>query len=256
MKKIFSKKYREDQDSAWMSYTDLMSGFLIIFIIASLVAYKGYLVASVSKQDLIDKVVQLESEQKELKKQRDDAVSKAGELENQLSTLMVRKEDYDKIQQFIDAQKNLNSDFFSYNAKHQRFECKIDVEFEPNKYTIPAADITKLKSAGNELLNIIKTYSTNNISFKVIIDGRAAKHYDQEQNNKYFGSVQELSYNRARALYNLWDKSGIIKSIEQQDAEVFISGLGFGGINRYSGSDEYRNKTFIIQVIPYLKFNE
>lgn len=246
----------DEEHNFWMSYTDLMSGFLIVFIIAGLIAYKGYLVASESKRDLIERAVRLDNENKKLKKERDNAVKKVGELEDQIATLMVRKEDYDKIQQFIEAQKNLNSKYFSYNAKYQRFECKIDVQFEPNKYTIPSSNFSDLKAAGNELLSIIKVFSTDNISFKVVIDGRAARHDDSDQNHKYFGSVQELSYNRARALYNLWDKSGIIKSIEKQDAEVFISGLGFGGINRYSGSNEYKNKTFIIQVIPYLKFKE
>lgn len=255
MKRLLNKN-PDEEHNFWMSYTDLMSGFLIVFIIAGLIAYKGFLIASQSKKDLIERVSSLEEENKKLTKERDYAVNKVGELENQIATLMVRKEDYDKIQQFIEAQKNLNSKYFSYNAKYQRFECKIDVQFEPNKYAIPSSNHSDLKAAGNELLKIIREFSTDNISFKVIIDGRAARNLDSDQNHKYFGSVQELSYNRARALYNLWDKSGIIKSIEKQDAEVFISGLGFAGINRYSGFNEYKNKTFIIQVIPYLKFSE
>ncbi len=252
----FFRNKEGEEHNFWMSYTDLMSGFLIVFIITSMIAYKGYKVASISKADLIEKVNSLTSENKALKKERDNAVERAGELEDELATIKVSKEDFDKIKQFIEAQKNLNSQYFSYNAKYQRFECKIDIQFEPDKYDIPSSDIDKLESAGNELLKIIKDFSTENISFKVVIDGRAAKHYDSDQNKKYFGSVQELSYNRARALYNLWDKKGIIHSIERKNAEVFISGLGFGGINRYSGSEEYKNKTFIIQVIPYLKFRE
>lgn len=38
---LFNKKNR-GENSFWMSYTDLMSGFLVIFIILSLIAYKGY----------------------------------------------------------------------------------------------------------------------------------------------------------------------------------------------------------------------
>lgn len=39
------------------------------------------------------------------------------------------------------------------------------------------------------------------------------------------------------------------------NGEVFISGSGFGGQGRYSNTpgQEELNKTFIIQIIPYIK---
>lgn len=239
-----------------MSYTDLMSGFLIVFIIASLIAYKGYVIASQSKEHLINKVASLEKENSKLSQKLYTAEYEVTDLRDKLNALTVQKEDYDKIVQFLEAQKNLNSQYFEYNATYQRFECKINVEFEPNKYVIPSTVRESLKSAGNELLSIIRQYKTENIAFKVVIDGRAAKNLDENLDKKYFGSVQELSYNRARALYNLWGDAGIVKKIEGTGSEVFISGLGFGGINRYSGLNEYKNKTFIIQVIPFLKYKD
>lgn len=255
MKKLFNKS-TSDNGNSWMSYTDLMSGFLIVFIIASLIAYKGYVIASASKGELINKVASLEKENERLKEQLSVALDKVTDLEEKLNALTVQKEDYDKIVQFLEAQRNLNSQYFTYNEKYQRFECKLDVQFEPNKYDIPSGDKEHLKSAGKELLSIIKKYKTDNIAFKVVIDGRAAKNLDKDLDKKYFGSVQELSYNRARALYNLWKDAGIVNSIENTESEIFISGLGFGGINRYSGLSEYKNKTFIIQVIPFLKYKD
>lgn len=41
MKKLFKKEHNDDYNS-WMSFTDLMSGFLVFFIIASIVAIKDY----------------------------------------------------------------------------------------------------------------------------------------------------------------------------------------------------------------------
>lgn len=41
MKKIFRKKETES-NNFWMSYTDLMSGFLVVFIIISIVSYSKY----------------------------------------------------------------------------------------------------------------------------------------------------------------------------------------------------------------------
>jgi hypothetical protein len=40
MKKLFAK--RGEEHNFWMSYTDLMSGFLIIFIIANIIAHHRY----------------------------------------------------------------------------------------------------------------------------------------------------------------------------------------------------------------------
>ena len=47
-----------------------------------------------------------------------------------------------------------------------------------------------------------------------------------------------------------------MKDVEKINGEVFISGSGFGGQGRYSGygpDGEDKNKTFIIQIIPYIK---
>ena len=41
MRKFLHKKNEEEHDF-WMSYTDLMAGFLVIFIIASLIAYSNF----------------------------------------------------------------------------------------------------------------------------------------------------------------------------------------------------------------------
>lgn len=41
MRRIFNKR-TDEEHNFWMSYTDLMSGFLIVFIIASLIAYSDY----------------------------------------------------------------------------------------------------------------------------------------------------------------------------------------------------------------------
>ena len=50
----------------------------------------------------------------------------------------------------------------------------------------------------------------------------------------------------------------VLEDIEKMNGEVFISGSGFGGQGRYTGygkDGEDRNKTFIIQIIPYIKYN-
>ena len=101
-----------------------------------------------------------------------------------------------------------------------------------------------------------------NISFKIIIEGRAARHLNkgskaenQAADQAVWKTMEIRSYERALSLYNLWKKNDIISSIESMKGEVFISGSGFGGQGRYPNTpgQEELNKTFIIQIIPYIK---
>ena len=74
--------------------------------------------------------------------------------------------------------------------------------------------------------------------------GRAGWSYDEA-----------LRQGRARNLYNLWKMNNILNDIQEMNGESFVSGSGFGGQGRYSGygeDGENKNKTFIIQIIPYI----
>ena len=119
-------------------------------------------------------------------------------------------------------------------------------------------------NAGNELEDIIEKFNQSvNVAFKVVIEGRAARHLNyptkienEQADARGWKDAETLSYNRARSLYALWQENGILKDVEKINGEVFISGSGFGGQGRYSGygpDGEDKNKTFIIQIIPYIK---
>ena len=222
-----------DEHNFWQNYTDLMSGFLVVFIITSLVAWWGYLEVT-------------------------------GPLGGGSGDIRVTISQYRKIQAFQEAQKSLESEYFHYNEQYQRFECKSDIMFEPNLANIPADKEEVFVKAGEELVNTIlsKFKESVNISFKIIIEGRAARHLNkgskeenQAADQAVWKTMEIRSYERALSLYNLWKKNGIISSIESMKGEVFISGSGFGGQGRYPNTpgQEELNKTFIIQIIPYIK---
>lgn len=97
-----------------------------------------------------------------------------------------------------------------------------------------------------------------NVSFKVVIEGRAARsHNNPNPNNNQKAYAARLSYERARNLHLFWKNKGLLQNIEKQNGEVFISGSGFEGKGRYTGfgpNGEDKNKTFIIQIIPYITY--
>lgn len=226
-------KNEGEEHNFWQNYTDLMAGFLVVFIITSLVAWYGY-------------------------------IKVTGAIGGDGGNIKVTIEQSRMIREFNEAQKSLVSEYFHYNEEYQRFECKSDIMFAPNLANIPSDKEEVFIKAGEELVNTIlsKFKKSVNISFKIIIEGRAARHLNKgskEENeaaDKMTWHIMELrSYERALSLYNLWDKQGIIKSIREMNGEVFISGSGFGGQGRYPNvpGKEELNKTFIIQIIPYIK---
>ena len=226
-------KNEGEEHNFWQNYTDLMSGFLIVFIITSIVAWYGY-------------------------------IKVTGAIGGDSGNIKVTIEQSRMIREFHEAQKSLNSKYFHYNEEYQRFESKSDIMFAPNLAKIPMDKESDFIKAGEELVNTIlsKFEKSDNISFKIIIEGRAARHLDQgsakknrEADEKVWQTMEIRSYERALSLYNLWKRNGIIRSIENMNGEVFISGSGFGGQGRYPNKpgQEERNKTFIIQIIPYIK---
>lgn len=230
--------FRDDgeEHNFWQNYTDLMSGFLIVFIITSLVAYGSYKVYV-------------------------DLYHDKGITESNIHDIVVNAELYKKIREFQDAQKSINRKHFRYNEKYQRFECTVNVTFDSESPVIPQACYAQLAEAGKEVEDIIDEFKESaNVSFKVVVEGRAARsHSNPNPSNDQKAYAARLSYERARNLYLFWKNRGLLNNIEQQNGEVFISGSGFEGKGRYTGygaNGEDRNKTFIIQIIPYITYQK
>ena len=101
---------------------------------------------------------------------------------------------------------------------------------------------------------------STNIAFKIIIEGRAARPHDvpfEKISKARLKQVENLSYRRARNLYEFWKSNNILTDVQSINGEVFISGSGFEGQGRYTGfgeNGEDKNKTFIIQIIPYIQY--
>lgn len=222
----------DEEHNFYQNYTDLMSGFLIVFIIASLVAYGRYKVYV-------------------------DLYKKHGITEANITDIVVNADMYEKIRAFEEAQKTIKRRYFTYNEKYQRFECTVDVMFQPDDPELPPASLTELREAGREIEAIIDTFNTSvNVSFKVVVEGRAAKsHKDPHPSAAAQTYAARLSYERANNLYRYWRSQNLLGNIEKNRGEIFISGAGFGGSGRYSGygpEGEDKNKTFIIQIIPFI----
>lgn len=247
MGRLNFKDHGEDHNF-WQNYTDLMAGFLIVFIITSLMAYVGY-------KSFVDIFT----------------INSNGEVT--VKDVIVNHKLYKKIREFQIVSKELGnkSKYFKYNEVFRRFDCNIDVQFDPSNTTIKKDYQADLIAAGRELESLVSSYQNkaDNISFKIIIDGRAANNLSSKINggkpwvkgDSNWKEMEVKSYERARAVRDLWEANGIFNTdSDHSNIDVIISGSGFGGSGRYKqqkGSNvdnEARNKTFIIQIIPYINF--
>ena len=259
MSRIQFKKDGEEHNF-WQNYTDLMSGFLIVFIIASLVAINKYGGTQGPKDP--DEPQGVDS------LRTSNTPNEASGGTQEVDSLILKK-----IREFQRAEKEIGdkSKCFHYSEEFNRFECKTHVQFDSNERTIEKKYHNDLISAGKELEKIVSDFqkTSEHVAFKIIIDGRAANNKDSKKNNGQpwtkgsaeWDSAEVLSFNRARAVWHLWESNGLFTDASlHKNLEIVISGSGFGGQNRYTdpetlGDDaEARNKTFIIQIIPYIKF--
>lgn len=254
-----------EEHNFWQNYTDLMSGFLIVFIITSLVAFGGYKVYVNQYHTVIKRLAYLEDTLAVYKdslvcyKKYADLYIKMGVTESNINDILVNSELYKKIREFQKAQKEINRRYFKYNEKYQRFECTVDVMFEPESPIIPIQCYNDLEAAGKEIEDIVQKFKeSTNVSFKIVIEGRAARsHNNPNPIAAQKNYAAKLSYERARNLLLFWKRKGLMNDIENQNGEIFISGSGLEGKGRYTGfgtDGEDRNKTFIIQIIPYITY--
>lgn len=264
----------DEEHNFWQNYTDLMSGLMIVFLIAaatSVIRYieleSDYKLIKNSNKDASEIIDSLKNQNSELKvalSNKDSLLThiyditgqvpgQGESLDSAIHHLVSNAELYEQVKAFDEAQRRLESQYFTYDTHNHRFICKLFVEFAPDRYEWPKGYKTDtLALAGKELEAILSPYqSSKHIGFKVIIDGRAAREKTTDQSHI---NVDVLSYQRARQLYYLWRKNGIIARLEELGADVSVAGSGFYGSGRFPYEQEWKNKQFIIQVIPYIKF--
>jgi len=158
--------------------------------------------------------------------------------------LEVSQGELKKIRELEKAVKELPQDYFEYNEVYRRSSLKRDIQFDIGKSEITKdSDRIYLINAGKRLQNKINELNKRfNIKYLLVIEGMASRTRDNYKRN------YELSYDRALALYRLWESNGI--NLDKAKCEIQIAGSGTGGIREYSGINERKNQRFKIHILP------
>lgn len=144
-----------------------------------------------------------------------------------------------------------NSGKFIYYESSKKFVAKDLVGkeiFEPNQTIILPKYVNTTLEIGKELEKLLEKLSSENkdITYQLVIEGNMANYYDKRIDKDNIQGYK-TSYERALAVYLLWNKNGI--DLRKYHTEILISGSGYNGLDRDLKHEE-NNKRFVIQIIP------
>ncbi|WP_156169054.1 hypothetical protein [Kordia jejudonensis] len=192
---------------------------------------------------------------KELEQKNEEYIALADTLENEKEKLRVELEKLNQVLKLEQQFKPLQEDEdFKYLKKCKKYVSKklssIEI-FEPNEDKIKYQYRSATLEVGRKLKGFLRDLNTlnENFSYLVIIEGNMANTWDQKRNKDDRYGYRK-SYDRALAVYNLWNSNNI--DLRVYNAEILICGSGFNGLCR--DENEENNKRFSIQIIPKIEY--
>lgn len=165
------------------------------------------------------------------------------------------KQQLEKIKKLEGSVSAIDSRYFEYNKDFKKHVLKIDVEFPVKSSDMNAINMTQkilLKNAGKRIEEFIDSvYNIYNSPFLVVVEGQSSK-------GPYWKSIHEnndvLSYERAFALVEYWEKEGIAlrSSKYAKKCELLVCGSGDKGVMRVQPDipSNSKNQRFLIHIIP------
>lgn len=172
-------------------------------------------------------------------------------LHNKISGQATTIAEYERITQ-IDKQFQplIESGKFNYYPNSKKFVARdlIGHEiFEPNKTVILPSFIDPTLGIGKEVESLLESLSLENkdFSYLLVIEGNMANRWDRSLDEDSDWGYK-TSYERALAVYQLWQRNGI--NLRKYNTEILLCGSGFSGLDR--DDIEENNKRFSIQIIP------
>lgn len=253
-------KTRKNKDSFWLSYSDLMTSlFFIMLVLFVVCTVKMSEQASLSTEvrELRRELSEIKKEKSELESQNNKLTQKVNQQQEILDGYQATKEQYERIVEIQSMFKSLTEGkTLEYREMQRTFVAKafenreIFVAQEP-KFNFSNISQKEIIQVGEDLEEILKELKRQNpdCSYQLVIEGTTANSFNAPISADSKGSYK-LSYERALALYNLWNANGI--NLRNYNTEILICGSGMNGVNRDKAKED-NNKRIVIQIIP--KFN-
>lgn len=211
----------------WISYSDLMTSLFFIMLVLFVVTI-GFLQIKLRENEKL--IVELQEREKGLIEEK-ERLNKLLNLEEQFKPLT---ED--------------NSFYYLPECKKFIVRDLMGIEiFKPDLVEIDRNYINRTIDAGKKIESFLQKLNNENdkFSYLLVIEGNMANDYKQSK-SKDRPDFYLKSYQRALAVYNLWQNNNI--NFRKYNVEVMICGSGLNGLCR--DEVEENNKRFSIQIIP------
>ena len=218
----------------WTSYSDLMTSLFFVMLVLFVLS-----LAIVKKNNIA--IIEQNKELLQLKDSLSKALQEANVTIEQQDRILRIDEQFQPLQE---------AGAFKYYEKSRKFVAKdlLGVEiFNPNSSDI----LDEYKSTALEVGRVIDTTLQNlhsqnpDFRYLLVIEGNVANTFDHRYDEDGIYGYK-LSYERALAVYLLWQQRGI--DLRKYNTEVLLCGSGWNGLDR-DVIEDY-NKRFSIQIIP------
>ena len=237
----------------WVSFSDLMTTLFVLMFVLFLIFLSKGLRLNASNSDCEEGLADAKLELAECETERDRLMKELKSLEGE-QVARATLEKIEVIQSIDEALRALPQDLFKYDEVSQRFRLNIGVNFLPqssNILDIPLAKRKKLLEAGRQIRDKIQSLNARPLEerfkFLLIVEGNTQRVNDNWVKPKGREIGYNLSYNRALALVDYWEKNGLVFR-ESKDIELLIVGSGYFGESK---SDvDHENRRFTIQITP------
>lgn len=183
-------------------------------------------------------------------------------MKNEQNRLNLKLAELEKIEELKQAISSLDTTYFKYDPVNKRHELRTNKKemFKGGGGIEIKSDVrADLVEAGKALRDITKSLNdTSNVKYLIIIEGMAARYMrpkDRWRNSDpdRIDFTYQMSYNRARAIFELWKEEGI--EFDEDIFEIILAGSGWFGSGRYNQDmtnikAEDANKRILLQIIP------
>ena len=219
MKKLFKKDFGEEHNF-WMSYTDLMSGFLVVFIILSAILYNHY----------NDKVAEAEKEQQA------DIIDSL--KQNNLKNLIRRYHDVFVYDEYV----KVTFDTIRGSIILTNRDIRKDLFVQRNEPIMQKELKNYLRHIGSSLISktmtIWKEQNRKNIELR--IEGHTDPLWDGERGTDY-GYIRnlELSSGRANLVYSYIFNNCNLSSEQKEFVQKQVISVGYSFSDRVQKNNIY-----------------
>lgn len=196
----------------WTSYSDLMTNLFFVMLMLFVLA-----IALLSREVVL------------IGKERD-----------------ATKAELEKIHEIRRAIESIDTTYFEYNSHYKKHILKTEVGFK-----IGSSDINDLPAETKTELMLVKRsiehflddlrHMDSEASYLLVIEGQASR-------DSYYRNDQ-LSYERALALYKFWFPNGRSLTFGNYPCEVVIAGAGYRD-GKPKSKINSKNQRFLIQIMP------